>query len=151
MNNASIRKEIAALTLIFLLVFMVLIHADNTMAQMEEDAYGEFIKVYIDVVKLAEKGLDVTHLVEELKKAHYLLLNNETSEASLLLSSIKDEVKKLENNAPSLILYMNASKALLVALLASMPLIVYILLPRLYLYLWFKTRRKWVIKHEPTR
>ncbi|MEM0004419.1 MAG: hypothetical protein QXE10_01365 [Desulfurococcaceae archaeon] len=121
------------------------------MAQMEEDAYGEFIKVYIDVVKLAEKGLDVTHLVEELKKAHYLLLNNETSEAALLLSSIKDEVKKLENNAPSLILYMNASKALLVALLASMPLLVYILLPRLYLYLWFKTRRKWVIKHEPTR
>jgi hypothetical protein len=51
-------------------------------------------------------------------------------------------VEKLKNNAPSLILYMNASKALLVALLASMPLIVYILLPRLYLYLWFKTRRK---------
>ncbi|MEM4849033.1 MAG: hypothetical protein QXM55_05305 [Ignisphaera sp.] len=109
-----------------------------------DDLYSEFLDLYVEVAKLAQQGIDVSNLVEKLMEAHEAL----TSSRSFNLSVIKAEIDNIKRDAPKIILYKNIVKGFSVGGLISIPILIYLFLPRVYLYIWYKSRRRWVVKVE---
>ncbi|MEM4903221.1 MAG: hypothetical protein QXK25_07140, partial [Ignisphaera sp.] len=85
------------------------------------------------------------------KEVHEAIQNNRTEYAKLLLLNLSTEVEYLRERAPTIVMYKNIAKMSMVVAIASIPLILYIVFPRLYIYVWFKARRRWVVKTESTR
>ncbi|MEM1526668.1 MAG: hypothetical protein QXH10_08920 [Ignisphaera sp.] len=109
-----------------------------------DDLYREFLDLYVEVAKLAQQGIDVSNLVEKLMEAHEALTNGR----SFNLSVIKAEIDNIKRDAPKIILYKNIVKGFSVGGLISIPILIYLFLPRVYLYIWYKSRRRWVVKVE---
>ncbi|MEM4003788.1 MAG: hypothetical protein QW836_09385 [Ignisphaera sp.] len=113
---------------------VIVVHAD--------DLYSEFLDLYVEVARLAQQGIDVSNLVEKLKEAHEALTNGR----SINLSIIRAEIDNTRHEISRIVLYKNLVKGSAILGLISIPILVYILLPRVYLYIWYKSRRKWVVK-----
>ncbi|MEM2389554.1 MAG: hypothetical protein QW215_04870 [Ignisphaera sp.] len=107
-----------------------------------DDLYSEFLDLYVEVARLAQQGIDVSNLVEKLKEAHEALTNGR----SINLSIIRAEIDNTRHEISRIVLYKNLVKGSAILGLISIPILVYILLPRVYLYIWYKSRRKWVVK-----
>lgn len=114
------------------------------------DLYGEFLDLYIEIAKLATQGVDVSNLIEKLKKVHENLINHRDEDAILIIEDIRNEINTLKQSMPTIIFFQNLVKGLMITFLASIPILIYILLPRIYIYLWYRARRKWVVKLEST-
>ncbi|RLE91246.1 MAG: hypothetical protein DRJ55_05900 [Thermoprotei archaeon] len=109
----------------------------------------EIIGLYIRLVRLSEEGIDTRELVNLLSEA-LELLNNEDNASSIkaqkIVSKVREAVEKLEAERPSIVISKNLSKYGTAAAIASIPVLFYLLFPRIYLELWYKTRRKWVVE-----
>lgn len=115
------------------------------------DVYTEFLHQYEEVARLAQQGVDVSDAVDMLKEVHSYLEENRAVDAARLLNVTRLRIDALEREAPKIIVLNNLRKGVAVAALASIPILTYFLLPRLYLYLWYKSRRGWLVKHGSTR
>jgi len=105
---------------------------------------------------LSQAGMN-TSVVEEYVNNALRLLNkgNLTSEeASWVegnLTLARQELSSLEASYSSFITWRYVTIAITVVAYAMIPLAVYFLLPRAWAYLWFKTRRKWIVSRKPRR
>ena len=111
----------------------------------------ELISIYSRVVSLSEVGVNVTPVVHELRRALTLIDegdNHSLAEASLILRNASMEVSVLEAEAPRIKLINELSLYGTVAALASIPILIYFLLPKAYLLYWFRTRRRWLVRDE---
>lgn len=124
------------LVIVFLTTCINVIYAD--------DIYSEFLDLYTEVAKLAQQGIDVSSIVEKLREAHDAL----TSGGNPDLSVIRAEIDYVKREASKMILYQNLVKGFSIVGLISVPILIYLLLPRIYLYMWYKSRRRWVVKVE---
>lgn len=118
-------------------------------ASSVDEVRKEFIDVYVDVAKLGREGINVTSLVHELGKALKLIdegSNESLLKAKAIIDHVKSEVRKLKAEAPRIILMDNLRKYLIIAALACIPIAFYFLLPRAYLLIWFRVRRRWVVE-----
>ncbi len=68
------------------------------------------------------------------------------AEASVIVDSVRGNVSLLMGEAERIYLYNSIYRYGLAALILSLPLLVYLFLPRLYLMLWFRSRRRWVVR-----
>lgn len=116
-----------------------------------EDIYTEFLDLYKRVVELARKGVDVSSVYAKLKEVHELMLQGRLGEAKTLLDSARADVDRLSSKASEAVLMSSVLKGVYIAFLASIPILVYFLLPRVYLYAWYRSRRRWVVKTGSTR
>jgi hypothetical protein len=96
--------------------------------------------------KLYSKGVDVTMVIEKLDNAIALYESGRVDEAYAALSEARSMIMDLSSVADQVYYYNTLVKAVTVAVLAVIPIAIYLLLPRIYLYVWFKTRRKWIVK-----
>ena len=103
-------------------------------------------KIVKDLEYLESKGIDVSKLVEQLDRAIKLYENGNRVEAEKILLNISREVVALKSIANDVAIRILITKIATVAALASIPLLVYLLLPRAYLYLWYLSRRRWVVE-----
>jgi len=62
------------------------------------------------------------------------------------LESIRDEIKALKSDAENIYIINNIIRYSTAVGIGLVPVAVYILLPRIYLYIWYKTRRKWIVQ-----
>jgi ArsR family metal-binding transcriptional regulator len=96
--------------------------------------------------RLYSKGVDVAVVIEKLDNAIALYENGRVDEAYAALSEARSMIMDLSSIADRVYYYNTMVKAVTVAVLAVIPIAIYILLPRIYLYVWFKTRRKWIVR-----
>ncbi len=132
------------LTSLFITYSVISVEASSV-----DEVRKEFIDVYVDVAKLGKEGINVTSLVHELSKALKLIdegSNESLLKAKAIIDHVKSEVRKLKAEAPRIILMDNLRKYLIVAALACIPIAFYFLLPRAYLLVWFRVRRRWVVE-----
>jgi hypothetical protein len=96
--------------------------------------------------KLYSKGVDVAMVIEKLDNAIALYESGRVDEAYAALSEARSMIMDLSSVADQVYYYNTLVKAVTVAVLAAIPIAIYLLLPRIYLYVWFKTRRKWIVR-----
>ncbi|MCS7099818.1 MAG: hypothetical protein RMH84_07200 [Sulfolobales archaeon] len=129
----------------------MLVVAFFSTASFAEDPYLKFYELYRRVADLALQGVDVGELVKLLNSALDLLESGELGEASRVLSELEWMVSELEEEASAIVLEKSIAKYATVAALLSFPVAVYLLLPRAYLYLWYSSRRRWLVTYERSR
>ena len=62
------------------------------------------------------------------------------------LESIREEIKALKTDAENIYIINNIIRYSTAVGIGLVPIAVYILLPRIYLYIWYRTRRRWVVQ-----
>jgi len=62
------------------------------------------------------------------------------------LESIREEIKALKTDAENIYIINNIIRYSTAVGIGLVPVAVYILLPRIYLYIWYRTRRKWIVQ-----
>ncbi|MCX8205512.1 MAG: hypothetical protein N3H31_07680 [Candidatus Nezhaarchaeota archaeon] len=130
---------------------VMLVVALLSTASPADDPHPEFYKLYGRIADLAVRGVDVDELVRLLSSALDLLESGELGEASRVLSELEGMVSELEEEASAIVLEKSIAKYATVAALLSFPVAVYLLLPRAYLYLWYSSRRRWLVTYERSR
>ena len=136
--------------LTLLTISLLLTPAVNT---VPNDVMGDFLVVYKDVVELGRLGIDVSGLVSKLSVALDLISDgspDSLSKAESLINDVRSEVYRLKSEANYYIMYRSLYKYSIIAVLALIPLATYYLLPRIYLIIWFRLRRRWVVKYGRT-
>ncbi len=126
-----------------LLLLPVSIEASEISCQsLEEKVKTLFNEVYV----LSERGINVSSAVEELDKGVKALNQGQCNKAETYLQSAEDKINALRENADTVILQKNIIKWATVGILAAIPIVTYLLLPRIYMGLWFRYRRKWKVR-----
>jgi len=95
--------------------------------------------------ELYSKGLNITVVLEKLNRAIALYEEGGVEDANMLLSEVNSLIGDMRALADRVYLANMVIKVVTVLVLAVIPLAVYFLLPRIYLYVWYKTRRKWIL------
>jgi len=147
------RSVAASLLLAILLSIAVpatVLHAAGFDREDVDQVISEALDLLKRVQKLSSKGLNVTALVSELDDVVELAQSGEVRLAEAKLSSLRERVVELESIADRIYLASTILKYVKIAGVLSIPIIFYLLFPRLYLYLWFRARRRWIVR-ESTR
>jgi len=92
------------------------------------------------------KGVNVTDVVRKLDEVVELYERGDIDRARDILNDTEVEVLELEKIADNVYRSIVISKAITIAFLVSIPVAVYYFLPRVYLYIWFKLRRRWLVR-----
>lgn len=134
-----------------LIVLIILVNAASVTAS-NSDVYLERIAgIIVKVEKLSREGVDTRAIEMHLNNALRLLdkggltdVERSWVEGNLSLAErIADE---LLNTLDRYVLWRNIRLGLTVGLIALIPILVYLFLPRVWAYLWFKTHRRWIVK-----
>jgi len=134
----------------YLLILLLLSSIVNT---IPNDLMSDFLTVYKDVVELSRLGIDVDGLVSKLSLALDLIVEDSPesiSKAESIVNEVRSEVYKLKSEANYYVMYRSLYKYSVVTLLALIPIATYYLLPRVYLIMWFRLRRRWVVRYGRT-
>jgi len=129
---------VSTITLLFLsLVILPIVLSSNIDSEI-----GVLVE---EAGELHSKGLDVTEILEKLNNAIALYEEGSVEDANRLLREVKSLIENSRIIANSVYLTNIVIKIVTISILIAIPLVVYFLLPRLYLYLWYKSRKKWVV------
>lgn len=120
-------------------------------ASLGGDAYSKLYELYVKTAELSLKGVETSRLEELLASALDSIESGDYSRASELLSEVERSLAELESRAGTVILTKNLVKYGTAAAVLSIPLLTYLFLPRLYVYLWYATRKNWVVTNERSR
>jgi len=115
------------------------------------DPYSRFYELYVRTVRISSRGVDVCEVLEHLSEVLKLLELGRYGEALEEMGRAEEVLARLEHVAGALVLRVSLAKYGGAAVLASVPLAVYVLLPRVYVYAWYRARRRWVVVSERTR
>jgi hypothetical protein len=105
--------------------------------------------------KLSSEGMNTSEAEKFIKNALLLLGKEDLTEEEVAwiqsnLTAADQELRRLEGEFQSYMFWKTAGVAARVTLLLSIPVITYVFLPRLWAYVWFKTRRKWIVRKKGT-
>jgi len=135
-----------------LLIVLIILASVASVTANNSDVYLEKIAgIIMKVEKLSGEGVDTRAIEIYLNNALRLLdkggltdVERSWVEGNLSLAErIADE---LINTLGRYVLWRNIRLGLTVGLIALIPILVYLFLPRVWAYLWFKTRRRWIVK-----
>lgn len=115
---------------------------------------GELVDRSLRLLKrlqyLESRHENVTRLVDEVNMAVQLAQQGNASMAERILDSVEADVSKLEASVAAHYNVYITVKASEVAVILSIPVLFYYGFPRLYLYIWFRLRRRWYVKDGST-
>lgn len=100
---------------------------------------------------LQDRGVNVTVYVDRVNGALREAEAGNYSGAILELQKVSAEVDEALASTRGAPLRLAAERAAEVAALLSLPVLVYLLLPRAYLYLWYLSRREWLVEEARKR
>ena len=115
----------------------------------KDSLWNRYLELYKRTADLGKRGINVSSIVDELGIVLELINNGDDyslKRANELLDSIEKKLLSLERNAGNILLMENLRKYSIVGLIMSIPLLFYLLFPRLYLAIWFRVRRRWVVE-----
>lgn len=134
-------SEVALASLLVLILTSMF--ASIAISESFDQDVGRIVK---SLDHLYSKGIDVRKLVEELNKAVKLYYSGHPKEAYRIITDIEEKVRRLNQVANNVWLVKCLIKGLEAAALLSIPIATYFGLPRIYLYLWYRFRKKWLVK-----
>jgi hypothetical protein len=134
----------ACLTYITLVV-LVLLLCNLLIVSTSSDLDGDVGSLVERASELYSKGIDISIIIEKLNNAIVSYEEGNVNESSRLLGEARGLIENMSTIAYSVYFSNIVFKAIIVVLLATIPVLVYILLPRFYLYLWYKSRKKWIV------
>ncbi|MEM4869109.1 MAG: hypothetical protein QW081_01750 [Desulfurococcaceae archaeon] len=114
--------------------------------EAENSVLNEIENLISELEYLHSRGLCVDDVVDLLNKAIEEYSRGNTQSAIAYLEEAKQRVVYLKPVAERVYLEILITRGLTVAILASIPLLIYFVLPRVYLYVWFKLHRRWIIR-----
>jgi len=97
-----------------------------------------------DLEYLNSRGVDVKNLTKSLNTAIKLYESNHSSE--VLLENLSAEIQALKSRAEEIHFRTMLSRYLGVASVLSLPVVAYLAIPRIYLYVWYRVHRGWLVK-----
>lgn len=115
----------------------------------KDSLWNRYLELYKRTADLGRRGINVSSIVDELGIVLELINNGDDyslKRASELLDNIENKLLSLERNADNILLMENLRKYSVVGAIMSIPLLFYLLFPRLYLAIWFRIRRRWVVE-----
>ena len=115
----------------------------------KDSLWNRYLELYRRTADLGRRGINVSSIVDELGIVLDLINNGDDyslKRAGELLDSIENKLLSLERNADNILLMENLRKYSIVGAIMSIPLLFYLLFPRLYLAIWFRIRRRWVVE-----
>lgn len=134
----NIRLLITTLLMVYILLMSIIVSTRD---------FDTIIAEYIARVRRLEaKNVDTSLVVELINEAVEKYQEGDDTSALQILGEVDSLLDSLERSADQVYYQYVFSKAIIVIVLALIPILVYTLLPRIYLYLWFKTRRKWIVR-----
>lgn len=125
------------------LLFITLSTTQITLTQ--SDIYRDIEDLVDDIEYLSSRGVDVSQVIRILNEAHELIVENRLDEAKILVDNAKNTISQLHRESNVVYQKIILEKVLKITSFASLPFIVYFTLPRIYLYLWYRPRRKWLV------
>ena len=135
--------------IVLIMLVLILSTMGTIITYGEETSIDEKIKeAYKIVYKLGKMGINVRDFVDKLNEAQKLIEEHHYDEAEKLVDEVLEDAKRLEEQAPSIVFWRDFTKAMTVVGLASIPVATYLFLPRIYLDMWYKLKRKWVVKKK---
>ena len=96
--------------------------------------------------KLGKECVNVTDIVSEMNIAIKYIDNGQYDNADKLLNKIDSQVTHLEDISGNILFWSNFWRYFTVAVLLSIPVLTYFILPRLYITIWYRLRRRWIAK-----
>jgi hypothetical protein len=128
-------------------IALLLVLAVSALPVVQGSDFDSEVGVLVEEAgRLYSKGVDVAVVIEKLDNAIALYESGRVDEAYAALSEARSMIMDLSSVADQVYYYNTMVKAVTVAVLAVIPIAIYLLLPRIYLYVWFKTRRKWIVR-----
>lgn len=128
--------------------------AQTTHAQTQPyektETWQKWLQAYGILNELSKTGMNITQYTQKLRQALQALHEGDYQQTENILNQILPELQQLQANAGNYILKTSAIKYLTAAAILSIPPITYYALPRAYLHIWYKTRRKWITKTSRT-
>lgn len=141
-------------TMIMLVLIGLIITLAFSLVTCSEDSrdyvYQKWLNTYREVAVLGKKGLNVSVLVEKLSRALTLINEGRLDDALSLIDEVNGDLRVLKEEEEYTLLTKNVYKAVSILLIGSIPVLFYIAFPRLYLEIWFRMRKRWIVKHEST-
>ncbi len=138
------RKHLAVL----LLFIIVAVYASPSISTNTDPIPDYFYNIYNKLYKLRMSGIDVDPLIEELNNALIKWQMGKITDSEFMsrLKEIDQKASILEEKTGEAEMIIGLFTVLSVSLLIIMPALFYWLFPVLYLYVWFRIRRKWVVE-----
>jgi len=127
----------------WLAVLLLVLYAALAFCDPLDDRVSPIIK---DLEYLSSRGVDVSNVTRSLDAAIRLYEANRTSEAMSLLDNVSSGVQSLKATAEEVYLRKAVARYSLAALVLSLPLVAYLAIPRVYVYVWFRLHRGWLVE-----
>ncbi len=147
-------KRMPRLLVLFVLlsfVFLSLSAVAQTPGNVGTDLWSMFLEVYSKVEYLGSQGINVSELVNELNVVLDLFeqgSNESLTKAHEILVRLDGECDRLLDELPDYILWRNIRLYTTVAVLALIPVLAYVFIPRTYIRLWYRFHKKWLVKEK---
>lgn len=140
-NMVAMGKYIGILVIAVLLIamhFLIIAYS-----QVIYDEIGSLMR---DLEYLHERGVNVSPIVYQLNKAIESYRSGDLESSLSHIHEARALIERYRGEAESIYMSILVMKMVMLIALFSIPLIVYLLLPRVYLYIWFKLHKKWVVR-----
>jgi hypothetical protein len=120
-----------------------------------QDYLGLIEDYAVRLKKLSSEGMNTSEAERFIKNALLLLGKGDLTEEEVAwirsnLTAADQEIRRLEGEFQSYMFWKTAGIVVRVTLLLSIPVVTYVFLPRLWAYVWFKTRGKWIVRKKGT-
>jgi len=154
MSCLSYTKHIIRMLLVFTLVFLIvhsstISHSQGVVAK--EELWSRIKEIFSVIEEAGSEGMNVTDIINDLNTAIYLLRKGDKDSlerAKVILDKAYARAIEILRELPEYRMNKYLSLYLRIALILSIPIMVYFLLPRLYLELWYRFRKHWVITRK---
>ena len=143
------RGLVAATLLTLLIVWAALL---PTVSAQQRPSFSSFDsevgRLVGELSLIRSRGVNVTKYVNELNRAVSLYESGNSSEAYAIVDNLSNEIPGLLRLSEKVHMHILIKRYTAVGLLLVTPVLVYLLLPRAYLYLWYASRRNWIVEGE---
>ena len=140
---------------VFTLLLLIVVALCSLQRIWAEDLRGELWsrveELFIVIEKAGSEGMDVKDLIRDLNEVIQLIRRGDEeslSRAKSILDNLSTRVEKISRELPRYRLVRDLCTYLRIALLLSIPVAMYFLLPRVYLRLWYRYRKRWLVEER---
>jgi|UniRef100_A0A7J3SL12 hypothetical protein len=140
-------KATTGISLLIIFFIFAVILASNP-SNSQEEVQDPFPEVLAKLTYLNSMGVNVTSLVDDLNEALMLYQKGNISQAMSILNEVNATASSLLSRADETHFRQLFEKYTEAALLLSIPLIIYVALPRAYAYFWYNSRKNWRVKKK---
>ncbi len=135
----------AILALVLFLVFTI---QTISIADSRDNIYDIVIECTERIDLLRNIGVDVDKYVSEINNILYDLDNGEKDLAYVRLENLLSELNNASSHYSQAIILYQIRSVVYITLLIMLPLILHLLIPRIYLLIWFYVRRGCIVEYN---